>query len=236
MRIARHRYTLNIKGLKYKTVWVEYPDIRRDVYEKYKLPPNGAKPLPEGGMLDYYSLPVIHDPSTGKTIADSFHIAIYLDETYPSTPRVLHNETYGLYNAFSDHIFVVLGGFLGQLMMPRMARLLNEYSQEWFIKARSGDIGAPLMDLQPKTPEALEAAWKNSEQAWGKVARWYKPGAMFLSGSDRPGLADFMIVSMFHNVRVVWGEDSKEWKNALKWQDEKWKALSEYFSKYEQML
>ena len=236
--IARHRYTFNLKGLKYKTIWVEYPDIQRDVYEKYQLPPSDFKPVPNGGgdTFDYYSLPVIHDPSTGKTIADSFHIALYLDETYPSTPRVIHDETYGLYNAFSDHIFVALIPYLSTLMMPRMARMLNEYSQEWFIRARSGDVGAPLMELQPKTPEALEVAWKHSEEAWGKGAKWYKPGAMFLSGSDRPGLADFMIVSCFHNVRLGWGEDSKEWKNALQWQGGKWKALSEYFAQYEQML
>jgi len=186
--------------------------------------------------LDYYSLPVIHDPSTGKTIADSFHIALYLDETYSSTPRVLHDETYGLYNAFTDHIPVVLGPYRATLMLPAIARMLNEHSQGWFIRARSADIGAPLMDVEPKTPEAFEAAWKRCEEAWGKVARWYKPGAMFLSGSDRPGLADFMIVTMFNSMRLIWGEDSTEWKNALQWQDGKWKALSEYFSKYEQML
>jgi len=231
------RYALNLKGLKYKTVWVEYPDIQRDVYEKYQLPASSTKPLPNGGILDYYSLPVIHDPSTGKTIADSLHIAIYLDETYPSTPRVLHDETYGLYNAFSDQLIVVLGPYLGVLIMPKTARMLNEYSQDWFIKARSVDVGAPLLELQPKTPEALDAAWKHAEESWGKIAKWYKPGVMFLSGSpDRPGLADFWIVALFNNIRLVWGEDSEEWNNALKWQDGKWKALSEYFAKYEQIL
>ena len=50
---------MNIKGLPYRTVWVEYPDIVA-VLEKIGAPPAGK--APDGSPK--YTLPAIYDPNT----------------------------------------------------------------------------------------------------------------------------------------------------------------------------
>ncbi|KAE9402968.1 hypothetical protein BT96DRAFT_956119 [Gymnopus androsaceus JB14] len=72
------RYALNYKGIAYKTVWLEYPDIE---------------------------LPTVHHPShydnsTGTAIAE------YLDKTYPSTPRLIPQGTHALQGAFRDAFYL----------------------------------------------------------------------------------------------------------------------------------
>ncbi|RDB26472.1 Glutathione S-transferase-like protein ustS [Hypsizygus marmoreus] len=74
------RYSLNFKGLPYKTVWVEYPDIA-ELSKKL-----GIAPTNEGPNGPNYTLPAIYDPTTGTALAESIAIAEYLDKTYPDTP------------------------------------------------------------------------------------------------------------------------------------------------------
>jgi hypothetical protein len=89
-----HRWVLNYKRLLYRTVWVEYPDIKPLSLEI------GAAPTSHNADgAAFYTLPAIHDPNTGKTISDSFDIAQYLDVTYPERP-VLPLGTEGLQSAF----------------------------------------------------------------------------------------------------------------------------------------
>lgn len=78
------RYLLNIKGLHYRTQWVELPDIA-DLLKSLGVPPNPISPFP-------YSLPAIYDSRTKRTIMDSAEIAKYLDDQYPDIPAVLPKE------------------------------------------------------------------------------------------------------------------------------------------------
>ena len=78
------RYLLNIKGLPYRTQWVELPDIA-DLLQSLGVSPNPASPFP-------YSLPAIYDPRTKRTIMDSASIAKYLDDEHPGGPAVLPRE------------------------------------------------------------------------------------------------------------------------------------------------
>ncbi|KAF8994491.1 hypothetical protein BDQ17DRAFT_1401424 [Cyathus striatus] len=91
------RYVLNYKQLPYKTQWIEYPDI--ELFCKNKgIAPTGTKT--DGSP--FYTLPAIHDDTTGVFLADSIPIAQYLDETYPYTPVVIPIGTEVLMNAFID--------------------------------------------------------------------------------------------------------------------------------------
>ena len=69
------RYVLNIKRIPYKTVWVEYPDIKPLCL---KIGASPAESLPDGSPL--YTLPVIYDPNTQTPVSDSAAIARYLDK------------------------------------------------------------------------------------------------------------------------------------------------------------
>ncbi|KAJ7904991.1 hypothetical protein B0H13DRAFT_2274571 [Mycena leptocephala] len=74
------RYALNFKGLAYKTVWIEYPDIM----DLCKL--IGAEPtMIRKNGTPYYSLPVIQDPKTGKK---TFMVA-YDAATEPLTSYIM---------------------------------------------------------------------------------------------------------------------------------------------------
>ncbi|KAF4617880.1 hypothetical protein D9613_006292 [Agrocybe pediades] len=61
------RFCLNYKGIPYNTVWVEYPDIE-ELSKKLGLKPTGKAFW--DASKDYYSLPAIHDPSTGVYISE----------------------------------------------------------------------------------------------------------------------------------------------------------------------
>ena len=62
------RFSLNIKGLPYKTEWLSFLEIPK------VLEANGTPKTDEG-----YTLPAIVDPNTGKAIQDSIPIMEYLD-------------------------------------------------------------------------------------------------------------------------------------------------------------
>ena len=75
---VRSRYTLNIKGIPYKTIWVEFPDVKA-LCQKIGAAP--TLPLPDGTMM--YTLPTLYDPNTKTAVSDSAAIARYLDRAYP---------------------------------------------------------------------------------------------------------------------------------------------------------
>ncbi|KAJ7067615.1 hypothetical protein C8F01DRAFT_980401 [Mycena amicta] len=91
------RYALNFKGLTYMTKWIEYPDIEGLVKDLGGRP---TRAKADGRPHD--TLPMIHDPSTGETVTDSFKIAVYLDKTYPDTPLLMPSGAFPLLRAFEE--------------------------------------------------------------------------------------------------------------------------------------
>lgn len=88
-----------MKGLAYRTVWVEYPDIA-SLHAKLRLPRAGNT-SGLGSNQDnkpFYGLPVIYDPMTDRVVSDSQNIAQYLEETYPTArgPLLFPSGTKGL--------------------------------------------------------------------------------------------------------------------------------------------
>lgn len=73
------RYALNFKKTPYKTTWVPLPDIPT-VRGALNIP--ASRTFADG--TPYHTLPVLSDPATGRIVGDSFEIAQYLQETYPS--------------------------------------------------------------------------------------------------------------------------------------------------------
>ncbi|PSR72266.1 hypothetical protein PHLCEN_2v11858 [Hermanssonia centrifuga] len=97
------RYSLNYKGLPYRTEWVEYPDIEV-LCIRIGAPPTSTK-----HGRPRYTLPVIYDPSTNSVISDSVDIAKYLDETYPDTPKLLPAGTEAFQAMFLDSVWPSIG-------------------------------------------------------------------------------------------------------------------------------
>jgi len=74
------RLALNFKNLPYSTKWVPLPNIPK-VRQGLGVP--ACRKFGDG--TDFYTLPIVEDPSADAIIGDSFDIAVHLQKTYPDS-------------------------------------------------------------------------------------------------------------------------------------------------------
>jgi len=181
--------------------------------------------------LPHYTLPALHDPSTGVYISDSVLIAEYLEKTYPSSPSIFPNNTIGLQLPFSDALQPNLEA-LWTFILPPSGLKLNPPSVAYFRRTREATFGKTLEDLVPKGDDAV-AQWAKLKDGLGKVDAWYaKSGGPYLLGNTA-SWADIVVACYFIWMRIIWGEDSQEWKDISSWHEGRWKGLIDNFKKYE---
>ncbi|KAF9564189.1 hypothetical protein CPC08DRAFT_272712 [Agrocybe pediades] len=223
------RFCLNYKGLPYRTEWVEYPDIAEHA-KKHGLKPTGEKNPWDGGP--YYSLPAIHDEATGIYISDSWLIAEYLEKQYPDTPSVFPNNTKGLQEALGNTYDSLLDP-LWNFILPLTAGRLNPRSEEYFIRTRSLAFGKPLAEVLP-TGEQATTEWAQIKEIMNKVDGWFAKTddkGPFILG-DVISWADFEIAGNKIWMKVIWGEDSEQWKDVASWNGGRWENLLKALEKY----
>lgn len=209
--------SLNLKGLQYKTVWVEFPDIEA-LYEKLDLKPTGK-----------CTLPVIHDPSTNKTISDSAAIARYLDETYPSTTPLFPPGSEALPNFEDRETFASLLG----IMCIKICLNLNPVSGEYYRRTREAQFGNKLEELSPVGPKR--------EEDWKKVQEGFTAAATLLEGKkfvlgDTISFADVTIAAWVLWLKRTLGAESQEWKDMEGWNDGIWPKYIGQFAEYEKII
>ncbi|KAG6840693.1 hypothetical protein C0991_005052 [Blastosporella zonata] len=226
--VWKTRYTLNYKGLAYRTEWIEYPDIESTCKRI------GAAPDPihtrDGRPL--YVLPVIYDPKTSTAVSDSAQIAEYLDATYPDTPRVLPPGSKTVQYAFLAAYRLILPHIF-QFTLRRTEEFLNPPSQAHFQKHKYAGIS-----YDPPTGDAQEAGWKKVEADFGLLAGWLDKGEAdgpYILGANISFL-DFAVAGYLIWMRIVWGENSQEWQNIKTWHSGKWDAFLKRLEKYETIV
>ena len=220
------RFCLNYKGIPYKTQWVDYPDIR-DHCMKHGIAPT----LKRGEEGPPFTLPAIHDTSTGAYVSDSFAIAEYLEKTFPDTPPLFPKNTVGLQAAFSTVPGNVLAP-LFPLTIPCIFPHLSPKAQTYFRSTREPRFGKKIEDIAPKGEEKVKE-WAKFRDGMTKIDSWYaKSGGPFLMG-DVLSWADVHIGSLLIWCRLVWGENSQDWADVEGWDGGRWKRLSEIFKEYE---
>jgi len=217
----RLRFSLNLKGLKYKTVWVEFPDIEA-LYKQLGLEPTSTRE-------PKYTLPVIHDPSTNKAISDSMEIARYLDATYPATTLLFPpgSEAFqgiGGGNAFES---------LRYIMLPITCASLNPVSEAYYRRTREARYGKRLEELSPIGSQR-EEHWKQVQEAFGVVASLLE-GKKFVLG-DTISFADVTIASGVLGVKRTFGAQSQEWKDIEEWNGGRWPTYIAQFAEYEKVI
>jgi glutathione S-transferase len=77
---SKARLTLSFKHIHFKTIWVDIlniPDVRKGL----NCP--ATRKLDDGS--DFYTLPMLQDPASGKVLGDTFDIANYLEDTFPNS-------------------------------------------------------------------------------------------------------------------------------------------------------
>ncbi|KAF9471878.1 hypothetical protein BDN70DRAFT_868895 [Pholiota conissans] len=220
------RFCLNFKGIPYRTEWVEWPGIK-GVYEKHNI--EATSYFPNGSPR--YTLPVIHDTSTGSTISDSFAIAEYLDKTFPNTPPVFPHNTKGLQASFDSGdfericpmIMLIIPDICHNIMTPTSLPVYQPYVEIF--------CNMKMSEFDIKSPASV-AKWTKYKASLDEVAKWYgKTNGPFLMG-DTISWADFVVVSPMLMIKTVWGEDSEQWKEVNVCNGGIWGKLIKELDKY----
>lgn len=76
---SKGRLALSFKCVPFKSTFVDLPDIT-ETRKALGVPP--GRTFDDG--TEYYTLPMLQDPASGKFVGDSFEIATYLEETFPN--------------------------------------------------------------------------------------------------------------------------------------------------------
>ena len=229
------RYTLNIKGIPYKTVWVEYPEVEA-LCKKIGAPPTGKKP--DGAPL--YTLPTIFDPNTSKAVSDSALIVRYLDATYPAAgPTLVPPALDALLAAFQDAFMgAAFGtGHLPAVMLPAACGALKPPSYAYFKATREAMLG-PLDELAPAGSEKRTTHWAGVAKTFGEVigAGWMGKGPdgkerLFFMGGDTLCYADVTIAGFLKCIQKL--TTPEEWTNVMSWDNGRWARFMEAFKPYE---
>ena len=226
---------MNIKGIPYKTVWVEYPDIEA-LGKKLGFRPT-VPVLPDGsGPL--YTLPCIYDPNTKSTIVDSADIVTYLEKTYPSAsgPTLIPDGTDVLHSVFENAFSQAVVYKAIMVMNPVAYEVLSPRAQEYFYRTRKAWFGVPLDQLPPKGSAARREAWGPVRAGFSTVAQWLpadKDGKeRLLFGGDKIIYADLIVASFLTWMHVLLGDDNEEWQDILTWDGGRWARFFKLFESY----
>jgi len=182
----------------------------------------------------YYTVPIIHDGSTGKYIVDSYSIATYLDDQYPNAPTLLPKGTHALQTAFTFAVGSATEA-LGSIIMPASYDILNEASQSYFYRTK-GIEGLKLPE------EKMDEQWKKLEAEMGIIDGWLKrnvEGQKFVTGGSI-SYADIHLVArllwikkVFEGKKAQGSKESDGWDIVKGWHGGRWAKLVAEFKQYE---
>ncbi|EEB94531.1 hypothetical protein MPER_06640 [Moniliophthora perniciosa FA553] len=212
--VRKTRYTLNYKRIPYIVSWVNFFNLE-EIAKRVGAAPTSVRA--DGSPR--YTVPFIVDSSTGAVVSDSYHIAEYLDKTYPDTPRLVPQGTEALQWAFAD---MVLGKIIAISGLARP--LMDGPNDPEFVKGIEKAYGpAPKLNEEQKA-----GAWMAVKGGLDDIARWYnlKEENAFLTG-EKPIYADFSFIPIFYVVRICFGESSEEWKKLASWNGGRWVKMLE---------
>jgi glutathione S-transferase len=219
------RSILNYKGVSHKTVYVEFPDVA-ETCKKIGAAPSSVKP--DG--TEEYTFPVIHDPSTNKTISDSLPIALYLDETYPQKP-IFPANTITLQAAFGT-TFLSQIPRLFYLAYPEIHRQQTPRGQEHIRRTREPLFGLKLEDFAPAGSEVRKGHWAAVKAGLDNVDSWLSLSKGKYALGDEPTYADFHVATLISWLEPLFGSDSQEWKDLTTWNNGRWAKLVADLSAY----
>lgn len=217
------RYALNFKGVNHQTEWVELPDVT-DVRKRLGAPPNRTH---RDGSA-FYTLPVIHDLSTGDIVGDSLEIAQYLDKTYPDGPSLFpHGSTVSHdakgFNVLVDTLFThhVVLFIHGMPLNPATAKA----SKATFCERAGVDDWEKLTVRGEERVKMLE----DFKKALGELAELYRKNTEgpFLEGATL-SYADLIVGAWLSFVKAT----SKEWEDIQTWHDGIFGRLHQALEKY----
>ncbi|CAG8895273.1 unnamed protein product [Penicillium egyptiacum] len=245
------RFALNFKNTPYKTTWVPLLDIS-SVRGALNIP--ASRTFADGSP--YHTLPVLSDPATGRTVGDSFEIATYLQEQYPSSGagdlfpaqqlEFVFGRDLGLYAPVAEAqvaeelaaAYVKFNTSVDSLFSAHMRLMVDGFPFDPAVveecKARfSQRIGVPW-DTLTVSGEEREELLKAFEETLGGLAKLYTRNASgpFLMGS-KASYADFIVGGWLRLSRVML--PGEEWEALKGWHNGVFGRLHEALEVFAQM-
>ncbi|KAH9016903.1 hypothetical protein EDB85DRAFT_2076156 [Lactarius pseudohatsudake] len=227
--VWKTRIVLNYKNIPHKTEWVEFPDIAA-LAQRIGAP---HTVLRLGGQ-HRYTVPILRDPATERSLAGSLQIALNLARMYPDAPTLFPRGTEDAIIAFDAQFAHSIAGMLAPLLLLRIWAQLNEGSKPYFRTAGERMFGQPLEAITPPgAPTAARwAALRDALEPFAKDADARGQSDTFLLG-ERETYADVVAACWLAVGRRIWGADTQEWTELETWHGGRWGRLTRAFKRWE---
>ncbi|KAL1743843.1 hypothetical protein HDZ31DRAFT_40025 [Schizophyllum fasciatum] len=225
----RTRYALKYKGLAFATVWLELPDVEREL-RAAGAPPSGT--WPDGRPK--YTVPTIFDPATARHVTDAHAIARYLDATYGGDrPALFPRGTAGVQRVFVDALYErVATPAFPTVFEAFFKELFSEPTQVYFRATREKFFGRALEEMW-EDKAAIEKAWEGLKAGLDWVEATIRENgeeAVYLLG-NAPVNADFAIASLFQWYRRA---SPARWEEVKALNGGRWVRFMESMRQYEE--
>lgn len=156
--------------------------------------PFTAVPHVEGGISK--TVPVIRDGD--RVVADSFTIALYLDEKYPDRPTLFGGEGGEAMARFIERWSqLTIHPYLGAAALADIHARLAPADQAYFRDSREQRYGRTLEDVSAPRAEGLAAFRASLEPLRGMLT--YQP----FIGGDGPLYPDYVVFGAFQWMRIM---------------------------------
>jgi glutathione S-transferase len=141
-------------------------------------------------------VPVLIDG--GRTVSDSWNIAVYLDEKYPDRPALMDSEqARGAIRAFKFWCERTVHASLMRVIVLDIYARIHEKDAAYFRQSREKRLGKTLEEVGAESPQALVAFRKALDPIRPVLA-----DQVYLGGRE-PSFADFILFGAFQWSRVV---------------------------------
>ncbi|KAF8604618.1 hypothetical protein BDV93DRAFT_605920 [Ceratobasidium sp. AG-I] len=215
------RLTLNYKRLPYRVEFIDFEKVEQTMKAMGILPTSKSFP--------HYTLPMIADPTNDPNerptfVSESFVIAAYLDDKYPSPkyPAVLPANTRPLQKVFIDRYWPTVAGPFLSLLYPKAPAILDENAREYLYQSRGKDIFKPLSSSE--VDQTLEVARQNLE-SFSDILELSGGGASSFMMGNSLTFADFAVGTLLFFAHKIEGDGSRVLQELMGWQHGRWARL-----------
>ncbi|KAJ3509613.1 hypothetical protein NMY22_g16235 [Coprinellus aureogranulatus] len=236
--VAKVRIALKYKNIPHKTVWLEFSRFAPQAAE-LGLPLNDT----DNDDPPRYKVPIIHDSETGQTVCDSTRIILYLERTYPNTPRIIPPGAEALAVAFDTLVRQHVSGVIVPSVSARLALLLDDSERRRisFVQIIEAAFLKMPLDEFIANPEHERAVWEKAESQFDVVNKLLEKAKLVTNGSE-VGIfmggntltyADLCLGAVLYWARTALGTEGEEhWQRLAGWNEGRWVRLHEALKVY----
>ncbi|KAI9028039.1 hypothetical protein DFJ74DRAFT_661539 [Hyaloraphidium curvatum] len=234
---SKARLALSFKRVPFKTTWVDILDIPK-VRQGLHCP--AVRKLDDGS--EYYTLPMLRDPASGKVVGDSYDIAEYLEENFPDSGGCLfpadstgtgmdyespHKDTFFYaplsdrqkeskhkeYARFNVHVDATFSGGMGAFgYYLPFNPETAEAVKKLFAKRAHLDSWEQLR-VEGEARKPMVEAFKTALESLGELFKIHDDGP-YLEGA-KANYADLIVGGWVNMMSIVMPEE--DWKDFKTW-------------------